>query len=91
MVDALALEGDEGRANLRKVAGSWLETIIRKYPNGVTQYGEIHIILFWIHRDKKRNVAKWNISVATGKENESDSVCSGERKRNRPNRSNPGL
>lgn len=46
MVDALALEGDEGRENLRKVAGSWLETIIRKYPNGVTQYGEIHIILF---------------------------------------------
>ena len=32
--DALALEGDEGRARLRKVSGSRQETLIRKYPNG---------------------------------------------------------
>lgn len=36
MVNALALIGDEGRANLRKVTGSRLETLIRKYPNGET-------------------------------------------------------
>lgn len=34
MVDALALEGDEGRANLRNATGSWLEAIIRRCPNG---------------------------------------------------------
>lgn len=39
MVDALALKGDEGRANLRKATGSRLETLIRRCPNGATQGG----------------------------------------------------
>ena len=39
-MDALALGGEEGRDKLRKVA--WIGTyeLIRKYPNGATQYIE---------------------------------------------------
>jgi len=33
---------------------------------------------------KKENLAKWNISRARGKENNKDSVSSGERKRKKP-------
>jgi hypothetical protein len=36
LVDALALRGDEGRATLRKAAGSCEEALIRGYPNGET-------------------------------------------------------
>jgi hypothetical protein len=35
-VDALALEGDEGRGKLRKVSGSRKQAPIREYPNGAT-------------------------------------------------------
>ena len=35
-MDALALEGDEGRGKLRKVSGSCKQTLIREYPNGAT-------------------------------------------------------
>jgi hypothetical protein len=35
-VDALAYSGDEGRAKLRKAAGSCKEALIRGYPNGAT-------------------------------------------------------
>jgi len=35
-VDALALEGDEGRGKLRKVSGSRKQALIRESPNGAT-------------------------------------------------------
>ena len=38
-VDALACNDDEGRAKLRKVAGSCNEAVIRGYPNGATHPG----------------------------------------------------
>ena len=39
-MDALALEGDEGRGKLRKVPGSCKQTAIRECPNGATQLVE---------------------------------------------------
>jgi hypothetical protein len=38
-VNALAYSGDEGRAKLRKAAGSCKEALIRGYPNGATPSG----------------------------------------------------
>ena len=35
-MDALALEGDEGRGKLRKVSGSRKQAPIRESPNGAT-------------------------------------------------------
>ncbi len=40
MGDALVLRGEEGRAKLRKATGSRTEVLIRRYPNGATQYIE---------------------------------------------------
>ena len=40
MEDALVLRGDEGRAKLRKAAGNCTEVLIRRFPNGATQYIE---------------------------------------------------
>ena len=36
MVDALALEAEEGRDKLRKAAGRSKYSAIRRYPNGET-------------------------------------------------------
>ena len=36
MVDALALEADEGRGKLRNASGSCKRTMIRRYPNEET-------------------------------------------------------
>lgn len=35
-MDALALEGDEGRGTLRKASGRCEQSLIRGYPNGGT-------------------------------------------------------
>ena len=40
MVDALALEGDEGRGKLRKATGNCKQVLIRRYPNGATLHVE---------------------------------------------------
>ena len=40
MEDALALRGDEGRGKLRKASGRCTQPLIRRYPNGATQYSE---------------------------------------------------
>ena len=40
MGDALALRGDEGRDKLRKATGIGTHELIRRYPNGATQYIE---------------------------------------------------
>ena len=44
MVDALTVRGDEGRTRLRKATGNCQEVLIRRYPNGTTQYIVIYII-----------------------------------------------
>ena len=36
MVDALALEDDEGRGKQRYASGSRKQTLIRRFPNGET-------------------------------------------------------
>ena len=69
MVDALGLNGDEGRTSLRKATVSWQEAITRGLPNQETALTVMLMILIWIHSIKRQYVAKWNISVATGKEN----------------------
>ena len=40
-MDALALEGDEGRGKLRKASGSRKQALIRGCPNGETQRDEL--------------------------------------------------
>ena len=40
MGDALALRGDERRDKLRKATGICTQDLIRRYPNGATQYIE---------------------------------------------------
>ena len=40
MGDALALRGDERRDKLRKATGIGTHELIRRYPNGATQYIE---------------------------------------------------
>ncbi len=87
MVNALENGAEEGRDYLRKASGSWKWALIRWYPNGETQYDSSRIIHDWIHRSWEGNLGNWNILVPRGKEIEWDSVSSGERKRNRPNRS----
>ena len=41
MVDALAPKAEEGRGRLRKAAGSRLQALIRRFPNGVTHPGSM--------------------------------------------------
>ena len=55
MVNALALRGDEGRDKLRKAAGIGKYELIRRYPNGATQYRVNGIIR------KEANPENWNI------------------------------
>jgi hypothetical protein len=38
MVDALALEGDEGRGYRRYASGRWKQPVIRGFPNGATHH-----------------------------------------------------
>ena len=42
-MDALALEGDEGRGKLRKASGSRKQAIIRGCPNGEIQRDELSL------------------------------------------------
>ena len=39
MVDALALEADEGRVEQRYASGSSMNALIRRFPNGGTRLG----------------------------------------------------
>ena len=48
LVDALAIRGEERRGTLRKVAGRWEQSVIRKYLNGGTH--RAIGINYWIHR-----------------------------------------
>ena len=40
-MDALAPKAEEGRGRLRKAAGSRLQALIRRFPNGVTHPGSM--------------------------------------------------
>ena len=82
MVDTLAHSGDEGRSYRRYATGSWKHTLIRGFPNGATPSTTT-----WIHRVERANPANWNILVAGGRENKSDSLSSGERNGNSLNQS----
>ena len=42
-MDALALEGDEGRGKLRKASGSRKQALIRGCPNGETRRDELSL------------------------------------------------
>ena len=80
MVDALGSRGDEGRTRLRKATRSCQEALMSRYPNGETQCVVMRITF------NGANLAKWNISVARGKEIKRDSPSSGERTGKRANR-----
>ena len=57
MVDTLADGGDEGRVRLRKVSGSRQKALIRKYPNGETQYIAIYITLYGSERCEVKHLS----------------------------------
>jgi hypothetical protein len=80
MGDALALRGDEGRAKLRKFMGSCKETVIRKCPNGATQWFEEPLPR---KRGKRRELK--HLSTYRRRKQYSDFVSSGERTRISPN------
>ena len=70
MVDALTSKDDEGRSSLRKASGRWQAT----FEPGISEWGnpfrwKIGTSLPELNRVIEGNLAKWNISVARGKEN----------------------
>ena len=84
--DALASGGEEGRDKLRKAAGrrKWPE--IRGCPNGATRHAEGMAPA----GEAGANPGNRNIQVPGGRENNSDTASSGERKRRSPNRRRRG-
>ena len=70
MVDALALDADEGRGKLRKATGSRKQVLIRRYPNGGTPMVKNH-----------RSCTE---SIGTGRELGELKHLSTRRKRNQP-------
>ena len=87
MVNALAIEVDEGRDKLRYVSGSSKYASIREFPNGGTHLQLCASILEWIHSSSEDNPVNWNILVTGGKERKIDYLSSGERNGNSPNQS----
>jgi len=83
------LEPKKDVAICDKPRGADKRALIRGCPNGETPLGAscYPVTPAWIYRAGRGNVGKWNLSVPTGRENNSDSGSSGERNRNRPNRS----
>ena len=71
MVDALAIEDDEGRDEQRYASGSSKYASIRRFPNGGTHLQLCASILEWINSSSEDNPANWNILVAGGKERNS--------------------
>ena len=87
MVDALALDDDEGRGKLRYASGSSTYASIRRFPNGGTHLQLCASILEWIHSSMEDNLVNWNILVTRGTERKIDYLSSGERNGNSPNQS----
>ena len=56
MVDALALEADEGRGKLRNASGSCKQTMIRRYPNEETHQQQIINLITLVG---KRKFEEW--------------------------------
>ena len=84
--DALASGGEEGRDRLRKAPGRREWPLIRGCPNGGTHAARAA----YRRRSGGANAGNRNIPVPAGKENNSDSASSGERKRSSPNRGRRG-
>ena len=87
MVDALAIEDDEGRNKQRYASGSSKYALIRGSPNVGTRLWLFASILEWIHSSSESNLMNWNILVVRGKERKIDYLSSGERNGISPNQS----
>ena len=71
MVDALAIEDDEGRNKQRYASGSGKYASIRRFPNGGTHLQLCASTLEWIHSSRGGYPVNWNILVTGGKERNS--------------------
>ena len=74
--------GEEGRGKRRNAVGTRWQGLIRRYPNGATRWFEEPSLLW----EGKRGELK-HLSSRRKRKQCSDSVSSGERTRNSPNRS----
>ena len=82
----MASGGEEGRDRLRKAPGRREWPLIRGCPNGGTHAARAA----YRRGSGGANAGNRNIPVPAGKENNSDSASSGERKRSSPNRGRRG-
>ena len=71
MVDALAIEDDEGRNKQRYASGSGKYASSRRFPNGGTHLQLCASTLEWIHSSRGDNPVNWNILVTGGTERNS--------------------
>jgi hypothetical protein len=77
-VDALALEGEEGRDEQRNATGSCKWTKIRRYPNGATHQLEELVPYGKYIAIEEQYPENRNIQVSGGKESNSDSLSRGD-------------
>ena len=68
MVNALALEADEGRNERRNVSGSSKYALIREFPNGETCLESCLSVVTWINSVTNSNPVNWTILVTGGEE-----------------------
>ena len=83
-MDALALEGEEGRDEQRNATGSCKWTKIRRYPNGATHQFEELVPVNEFIVNEERYPENRNIQVSGGKESNSDSLSRGDWTGNSP-------
>ena len=77
-MDALALEGEEGRDEQRNATGSCKWTKIRRYPNGATHQLEELVPYGKYIAIEEQYPENRNIQVSGGKESNSDSLSRGD-------------
>ena len=82
-----ASAGEEGRGKRRNAVGTRWQGLIHRCPNGATPY--LEEIRSPLGRGGKRGELK-HLSSRRNRKQASDSVGSGERQRNSPNRSRYG-
>ena len=85
-MDALALEGDEGRGKLRKASGSRKQALIRGFPNGETQAGKPSLRPAEYIGGYERTQGSEPSQYLVENKSNRDSESSGERNRKSPNR-----